>query len=45
MGFNTLPEPNTTMKIFSGPYAGSSVFYTHSMHIILSKIQLKTSQG
>jgi len=38
MGFNTLHEPNITMKIFSGPHAGPSVFYTHSMHIILSKI-------
>jgi len=44
MGFNTLLGPNTTMKNFLGPYAGPSVFYTHSMHIILSKIQLKTSQ-
>jgi hypothetical protein len=41
----TLPEPNTRHKIFLGPHTGPSVFYTNPIHIILSKIQFKISQG
>jgi len=45
MGLGTLLEPNTPLRIFSRPYAGPLLFYTNPICIILSKIQLKISQG
>jgi hypothetical protein len=44
MSLSTLSEPNTRQKMFSGTYVSHSVFYTDSIRVILSIIQLKLSQ-
>jgi hypothetical protein len=44
LGSRTRFEPNTHQRIFLGLHAGPLIFYTISIHIILSRIQLKISQ-
>ena len=45
MSPDILPKPNTRQRTFSGPCTNPSLFYTNLISILLSRIQLKISQG